>query len=62
MARSQRPSRRWCGIHNAYYPAWVDVRRTQLGTCFECDDEKTRADAAAERRARQAETEAGKHE
>ena len=64
MAPNARPRRRWCGIHNTYYPAWSDAKRTQLGTCFECDDEKARADAAAERRAQQAQTgrEDGKHE
>ena len=53
MARNTRPRRRWCGIHNAYYPAWTDDKRTKLGTCFECADEQARADAAAKRRVQQ---------
>jgi hypothetical protein len=64
MVPNARPRRRYCSIHNAYYPAWSDAKRTQLGTCFECADERARADAAAARRAKQAEpsAEAGQHE
>lgn len=56
MARAQRPSRRWCGIHGQHYAAWADTKQTKLGTCYMCDEERVRADAAAARRAEQAET------
>lgn len=60
MTRSHRISRRWCGTHGMYYPAWTDARRVKLGTCYQCDVEKDRADAAAKRRAeRAAATKAG---
>lgn len=52
MASSNRLNRQWCGTHGMYYPAWVDAKHSQLGTCFKCDDEKERAAVfAAERRA-----------
>jgi hypothetical protein len=50
MARINRTNKRWCGTHQMYYPEWIDAKRTQMGTCYLCDDEKTRADAAADRR------------
>ena len=62
MAKSHRQSRRWCGIHGMYYAAWADAKRTKLGTCYQCDDEKRRADAAAARRAQAREAEGGAHE
>jgi len=37
-----------------YFPAWLDAAHRQPGHCFECEDEKRRAEAAAQRRAEQA--------
>jgi hypothetical protein len=54
MARNQRISRKWCGIHGMYYAAWADAKQTKQGTCFMCDDEKARAEAVHQRRAEQA--------
>lgn len=53
MARSHRLNRRWCGTHQMHYPAWADEKAGKLGTCFMCDDEKARAEAAHQCRTEQ---------